>query len=163
MHAVRSALGDFEDEVRRTLADAAYAAAHPEAAQALDAAFVLLWSGKTDDEVLRPLGDYLRDALLYAIRDLIGDPPRGPDHPILRLREFLRTSRLPTREAKVMQEIVELVRVSLRLDYRISSVHEQTPHSEPPATWDEVRRAAFATAFACYELDRLTNRRITLP
>jgi hypothetical protein len=154
-----SAVGDLEGEVRRTLEEGRFAAAHPTAARTLDAAFALLWSGKTDDADVTRLGDLLRDALLVTINDVIGDPPRaGADHPILRLREFLDSRDLVAREAQVLRAVVELARVALRADFRLSSLHDERAQGQPEPQWDELRRAAFATAFACYELDRLTTR-----
>lgn len=153
-----SALGQFEHEVRRLLAGAEYSDAHPGASRFLADAFDLLWSGKTERDVAVRIGDLLSNALVQAIDNLLGPAPPGEDRPLLRLRDFLTMLGLPLREAKVAGAVVELARVALRHDHRLSTIHEEVQQGEPDIVWDELRRAAFATAYACYELDQLAQR-----
>ena len=51
--------------------------------------------------------------------------------------------------SKVSSQSVELTRCQRN---RVSSMDL----GEPGASWEEIRRAAFVTAFVCYELDRLS-------
>ena len=152
------AIGQLEDEVRRLLAGSAYNDTHPEAARSLAEAFDLLWSGKTDHNVATRIGDALSNALVQAIDSLLGPAPPGEDRPLLRLRDYLTTLGLPLREAKVAGAVVELARVALRHDHRLSTIHAEVQQGEPDLEWDELRRAAFATAYACYELGQLQSR-----
>jgi hypothetical protein len=155
----RSALRVVEDDTRRFLSNGAYAARHEAVAESLDTAFALLAAGKRDPEAIVEVGNHLRDALLRAINDVAGGPPPATvDHPILRLRDYVTALGLATREAKVATAVVDLARASLRLDHRLGSVNEAEAHGEPAVVMDELRRAAFATAFACYELGRLQER-----
>jgi hypothetical protein len=42
------------------------------------------------------------------------------------------------------------------LDHRLNL--DEADQGEPESSWEEVRRAAFTTALACYKLDRLHKR-----
>lgn len=53
--------------------------------------------------------------------------------------------------------IVELARVVLRLDNRLNHVRDERDRAAPEVEWEEIRRAAFATTVACYELDRFSR------
>jgi hypothetical protein len=154
----RSALRSFEDETRRFLSNATYADRHPAVAENLDAAFALLATEKLEPDVVTEIGNHLRNAVLEAINDVAGEPPPGEDHPILRLRDRVATMNLAVREAKVVTSVVDLARASLRLDHRLGFPHHAEQHGEPAIVWDELRRAAFASAYACYELARLQER-----
>jgi hypothetical protein len=154
----RSALRIVEDDTRRLLSSAAYAEQHPSTAGHLDEAFGLLSSEKLDPETTAAVANHLRNALLTAINDIVGEPPPGEDHPMLRLRDHVATLGLAVREAKVATAVVDLARAALRLDHRLGFIRDAEAHGEPGVVFDEVRRAAFATAFACYELARLQDR-----
>lgn len=154
-----SALDQTENHVRRVTDSSAFAAAHPGGAHHLREAFELLWSGRTDQQTISEIGDHLRKALMDATTDVVGVDSGGQqEKPIQRLKAHLGDLRLPTREAEVLAQIVELSRVVLRLDHRLNHIRDEEDQGEPEATWEEVRRAAFATALACYELDRLRQR-----
>jgi hypothetical protein len=154
----RSALRSFEDETRRFLSNASYAERHPAVADSLDSAFALLATEKLEPEVVVEIGNHLRDAILGAINEVAGDPPPGEDHPILRLRDRVAAEGLAVREGKVVTTVVDLARASLRLDHRLGFARDAEKHGEPAIVWDELRRAAFASAYACYELARLQER-----
>jgi hypothetical protein len=154
----RSALRIVEDETKRFLATVDYAERHAGVAGELDAAFALLSGEKLEPEDIAAVANHLRDALLAAINDMVGEPPPGEDHPMLRLRDFVATRGLAVREAKVATAVVDLARAALRLDHRLGFIRDAEMHGEPAVVHDEVRRAAFATAFACYELGRLQDR-----
>jgi hypothetical protein len=101
------------------------------------------------------IGDHLRKALIDATTDVVGAEAGGEqEKPIQRLRAHVGRLLLPAREAEVLVQVVELARVVLRLDHRLNHIRE-ADQGEPEVSWEEMRRAAFATAFACYELDRL--------
>lgn len=155
-----SAVEQIEAEIRRVTSGPEYAKAHPGAAHHLREAFELLWNGQTDDQVVSEVGDHLRKALMDMTNDVVGpDAPGLQEAPVERLRKHLEGLNLPSREAEVLSQVVELARVVLRLDHRLNHVRDESDKGEPDVSWDEIRRAAFTTAFACFELDRLRNLR----
>lgn len=149
-----SAMAQVDQEVRRVVSGDAFAAAHPGAAHHLREAFELLWSGRNNDQVVSEIGDHLRKALMDTTNDVVDDAG-GQERPVQRLEAHIADSALGDREGKVIIQVVELVRTTLRLDHRLNHIRDENDLGEPPATWEEMRRAAFATALACYELDRL--------
>ncbi len=156
MQGKGSAIDQIEEETRRVISGSEYAEAHPKAAHHLREAFDLLWSGRMDNPVVSELGDHLRKAVMDATTDLVGpDAEGGQEKPIERLRLHLEGLELPSREAEVVSRIVELAEAVLRLDHRLNHIRDEADKGEPDAPWEEVRRAAFTTAFTCYELDRL--------
>ena len=91
-----------------------------------------------------------------ATTDLVGpDAKGGRENPIERLTFHLDGLKLPSREAVVVSRIVELAEAVLSLDHRLNHIRDEANKGKPAASWEEVRRAAFTTAFTCYELDRL--------
>ena len=80
------------------------------------------------------------------------------EKPIERLRSHLAVMPIPEREAAALEQVVELALTVLRLDHRLNHIRDEADKNQPAATWEEVRRAAFLTAVACYELDRLRQR-----
>jgi hypothetical protein len=154
----RPAIAQVDSQIRWVLDDAAFAAAHPTSTHHLNHAFKLLATHQLDQETVVEIGDHLRDALIDSIADVLGSGSPADERPIERLRDHLATLRLPVREAKLVAQVVELARVSLRLDHRLSHIDEETDdYGGPHPQWSELRHAAFGTAFACYELDRLAN------
>ena len=151
-----SAIDQIEEETRRVISGAEYAEAHPKAAHHLREAFKLLWSGQINEQVVSQVGDHLRKALMDATTDLVGPDAEGrQEKPIVRLRRHLEGLDLPSREAEVVSRIVELAEAALSLDQRLDHIRDEADKGKPSATWEEIRRAAFTTAFTCYELDRL--------
>ena len=156
MQGKGSAIEQIEEETRRVISGAEYAEAHPKAAHHLREAFELLWSGQRGDPVVSELGDHLRKALMDATTDLVGpDAEVGQERPIERLMRHLERLDLPSRETEVVSRIVELTEAVLRLDQRLDHIRDEADKGKPSASWEEIRRAAFTTAFTCYELDRL--------
>ena len=156
MQSEGSAIDQVEQEIHRMTSGPEYAEAHPGVAHHLREAFELLWSGHTDDPVVSEVGDHLRKALMDATTDLVGPDADGQqEHPIERLESHLEGLDLPSRETEVVSRIVELARAVLRLDQRLVHIRDEADKGEPGASWEEIRRAAFTTVFACYELDRL--------
>lgn len=154
-----SAPSQVEGEVRRVVAGAEYAEAFPGSAHHLHEAFELLWSGDADDQVVSEIGDHLRRALMDLTSELLGSTADGKqERPIDRLRDHLEAAGLPSRETAVFAQVLELARVVLRLDNRLSHIRDEADTAQPAASWEEVRRAAFTTAFVCYELSRLQDR-----
>lgn len=146
-------VAQVEEQVQRVIEGDAFAQAHPGAAHHLREAFALLWSGRTDDQVVSEVGDHLRKAIMDLTTDLIGGGG-DQERPIARLTERLNQATVSDRERAVLSQLVELARVSLRLDHRLNHIRDEADQGEPPATWEEVRRAAFATSLVCYELSR---------
>ena len=156
MRGKGSAIDQIEEETRRVISGSEYAEAHPRAAHHLREAFGLLWSGQTNDQIVSEVGDHLRKALMDATTDLVGpDAKGGQEKPIERLRHHLEGLDLPSREAEVVSRIVALAEAVLSLDHRLNHIRDEADKGKPDASWEEVRRAAFTTAFTCYELDRL--------
>ena len=114
---------------------------------------------------MRPLncygiGEHLRKALIDATSDIGGSEAQGSqERPIERLRHYVEGLALPAREAAVAAQIVEFARAALSLDQRLNHIRDESDKGEPAMSWEELRRAAFATAFTCYELDRLRSQR----
>lgn len=154
-----SPLAQTEHEIRHVVDSDAFAAAHPAGSHHLREAFALLWSGRTDEPTVSEIGDHLRKALMDATTEVVGSAAGGAqEKPVQRLKQQLATLNIPAREADVFAQVVELARVVLRLDHRLNHIRDEADQGEPPATWEETRRAAFATALVCYELDRLQAR-----
>jgi len=151
-----SAVEQVEETVRRVVLGSTYAEVHPGAAHHVHEAFELLWSGRTSDQIVSEIGDHLRKALMDATTDAVGSTSEGgQERPIERLRRHMAGLSLPSREADVVSQIVELARAALRLDHRLNHIRDEVDLGEPAALWEELRRAAFVTALVCYELDRL--------
>lgn len=154
-----SPLSQIEEQVRRVVDSAVFAQAHPDGLHHLREAFDLLWSGRTDEQTVSEIGDHLRKALMDATSDVVDGGVSGlQEKPIQRLRAHISELRVPDREVEVLTQVVELARVVLRLDHRLNHIRDEADQGEPAATWEEVRRAAFSTALACYELGRLRAR-----
>jgi hypothetical protein len=154
------ALAQVEDNVQRLVWGDEFAKAHGGAAHHLREAFDLLWTGRTDDQVVSEVGDHLRKALMDMTNDVVGVETGGKqEQPIDRLDRWLAdSSGMAGREAAVIRSLVELARAVLRLDHRLNHIRDEADKGEPPATWEEARRAAFTTAFVCHELDRASRR-----
>lgn len=159
MQSKGSAIDQVEHHVRRVTDASIFATAHPGSAYHLREAFGLLWSERTDEQIVSEIGDHLRKALIDATTDVVGaEAGSEQEKPIQRLRAHVGRLLLPAREAEVLVQVVELARVVLRLDHRLNHIRDEADQGEPQVSWEETRRAAFATAFACYELDRLRQR-----
>ncbi len=157
-----SAPAQVEDEVQKVVNSAQFALSCPGAARHLSEAFGLLWSGETNDQVVSEIGDHLRKALMDATSEVLGDEARGSqEKPIDRLERHLEDLQLPSRESGVLIQLAELARSVLSLDHRLNHIRDEADTGRAEVSWEEVRRAAFTTAFVCYELDRLQVRRPT--
>lgn len=155
-----SAVEQVEAVVRRLISGSEYAKAHPNPSHHLREAFELLWSGLTDDPVVSEIGDHMRKALMDAVSDLVGlDAGGWQEEPISRLKDHVVGLGLATREAEVVSRLVDLARSVLRLDNRLVHIRDETDRGERRADWEEIRRAAFATSFVCYELGRIQAQR----
>ena len=158
-HNKGTVVDQVEEEVRRLTSSSEYAGRHSGAAHHLHEAFELLWSGRTDVQVVSEIGDHLRKALMDATTDVVGETAAGQqEKPIDRLQLHVAGMKLPSREADVISELVEFARTVLRLDQRLNHVRDEVDAGHPGASWEEIRRAAFTTAYVCYELDRLRSR-----
>ena len=159
MQSRGSAIDQVEEQIRRVAEGSDFAHAHPGGAHHLREAFELLWGGRTDEQVVSEVGDHLRKALMDATTDVVGRDAGGDqEKPIQRLEAHLAGLSVPAREADVLMQVVELARVVLRLDHRLNHIRDEADQGEPDASWEEIRRAAFTTTLACYELDRLRQR-----
>jgi hypothetical protein len=160
MEQAGSPLDQLEAAIHHSLDSDGFARAHAGCAHHLNEAFGLLWSGREGDQVVSEIGDHLRKALMDVVADVIGIASDGQkERPIQALEAWLQSSAVRVREAAVLGALVEFARVSLRLDHRLNHVRDEADKGEAASSWDEVRRAAFATALVCYELDRAVRRR----
>lgn len=149
------AIAQVEDTVQRTLSSEAFARAHPGAAHHLSEAFALLWGGSSDQSAISEIGDHLRKAVMDTTTDVLGSDGKDQERPAKRLSAWLRASpSLHSREEEVLTKLVELVDAILKLDQRLNHVRDEVGQGQREVTWEEVCRAAFTTAFVCYELDR---------
>ncbi len=147
-----------ETEVQHLLAGEQFASGHPSGAHHLGEAFSLLWSGETDDKTVSEIGDHLRKAIMDITSDVAGADGGNQEKPIQRLAARLQSaSGLSEREAAALTQLVELGRAVFHLDQRLNHIRDESDKGQPLRAWDEVRRAAFLTAFICYELDRLPS------
>lgn len=158
MESNGAAIDQVEASVRRIVESSTFAEAHPGAAHHLNKAFALLWGEKTSDQIISEVGDHLRKALMDATTDIVGEGG-SQERPVERLRTHMATLDLSSREVDVVARIVDLAEAALRLDHRLNHVRDETDRGRKEVGWDEVRRASFATALACYELGRLQVRR----
>lgn len=151
------AVTQMEERVQRALSGDAFAKDHPGAAHHMREAFELLWAGAESNQVVSEIGDHLRKALMDVTTDVLGPgTATQQEMPVQRLKEWMTTqTTLSTRDADVVQQLVELARVVLRLDHRLNHVRDETDKGQPLPTPEEVRRAAFTTALVCYELARI--------
>lgn len=149
-----------EEIVRTTVDGADFARDHPAAAHHLAEAFALLWSDDTNNQVIAEIGEHLRGAIMDMANDISGDEG-SPEKPIARLSNYLRSisDGLGKREVAVLESLIGLTEVTLRLDQRLTHIRDETSKNRPLRTWDEARRAAFMTAFACFEIYQALGNR----
>jgi hypothetical protein len=132
---------------------APFVSSHPSAAHHLSEAFDLLLSDRLDDATISELGDHLRKALMDVVADIVPKSEISTEQPAHRLDSWLgANSAIGDRERAVISELVNLTKAVLRLDHRLNHVRDETHKGEAPATYAEVRRAAFVTAFTCSQL-----------
>ncbi|MEN8234194.1 MAG: hypothetical protein ABFR89_04660 [Actinomycetota bacterium] len=153
-----SPISQVDDVVRGAVAGADFAKEHPGAAHHLSEAFVLLWSDNTSNQVVAEIGEHLRGAIMDIASDLSNG--EGPaEKPIEQLGRQLHrmTEKLGDRERVVVERLIDLAAAALRLDQRLAHVRDEGDKDRPLRSWDEARRAAFTTAFICYELAEATK------
>lgn len=153
-----SPVAEVEAEVNRLLNSEEFVRRHPDGSRHLHEAFSLLWEGSTDKQTVSEIGDHLRKAIMDVTTVVVGDDQLKQEQPIERLEVWLNASQLGDRERAVATAIVDLARASLHLDHRLNHVRDEVDKKEPPVGWEEMRRAAFATAVACYEISRIAER-----
>lgn len=152
-----AAIDQVEAEVARLVAGDEFARKHSAAADHLNQAMELVWSRRTDDQAVSEVGGHLRHALMDITGDVVGEDGKNPEFPLKRLRPWLEGQDLGERERHVVEHLVELADAVLDLDQRLTHVRDEKGKSRPGVTWDELRRAAFTTAFVCHELSRITR------
>lgn len=144
-----------EEIVRTTVDGAAFANNHSGAVHHLAEAFALLWSDNTNNQVIAEIGEHLRGAIMDIAQDISGGEGTS-EKPVGQLKDYLRSisDKLGERETGVLENMVDLIEVTLRLDQRLTHIRDETGKDRPLRSWDEARRAAFVTAFSCYEIFR---------
>lgn len=156
MSSEGEAVSQTEEEVHRLLDSDTFARDHPQPAHHLREAFALVWGDDHSDQVTSEIGDHLRKALMDVTTDIVGaDAPGKQERPIDRLTTWMTARQgLSERERLVLRQLVALAEAALRLDHRLNHVRDEADKGHRPPTWDETRRAAFTTAFICFELSR---------
>jgi hypothetical protein len=146
------AISQVEESVQRALAGEEFAAAHPRAAHHLKEAFDLLRSDVHNDQVISEIGDHLRKSLMDTVTAVLPEGWAGQqEKPVDRLRDWVADQTdLSVRDAAVLHQLVELARVVLSLDQRLNHVRDEGDKRRSPPSSEELRRAAFTTALACY-------------
>ena len=154
-----AAIAQTEAAVRETLQSADFAARHSGSARHLEKAFELLWRDNRSVQATSEIGDHLRKALMDVVNDLVGDAGQNSEAPGRQLEAWLAASTLQGRERTVLTDLVALAASTLRLDHRINHVRDELGKGEPAPSFQELRRAAFTTAFTCYELSEALRTR----
>jgi hypothetical protein len=141
-----------ETETIRLIDDGGFARRHPRVSHHLGKAFDLLRSGEIDDPIVSEIGAHMRSAIFELVSDIAdtGDQEK----PITRLQGQLARMDISEREAEVLTTLVGLAQATLSLDQRLTHIRDESDKDKPLRSWDEVRRAAFVTAFVVLELDR---------
>lgn len=153
------AIDQVAEVAQRNLSGAGFAERNPGASKALNDAFELLWESSTDDQAVQTIGGHLRTAIQHTVSTVIGPDADGKrENPIGVLKDYGEALELPDREAKVLVRLVELAGAVLSLDQRLNHILDEVDKARPPASWDEMRRAAFITAVTCNEIDLLRPR-----
>ena len=152
MARLGSAVDQVNAEARRVVEGDDFARKHPGSAHHLRAAFALLWRDQLDDQTVSEFGDHLRKALFDIVSDVVGPEPGKQEQPIKRLQAWMEGRSMADREREVVTALVELARVTLRLDHRLNHIRDEADASEPAATQSELRRAAFVTTLVCEQL-----------
>jgi hypothetical protein len=141
-----------DEQVRRLVSDD-FARKHAAAAHHLHEAFDLLWSQATSDQSVSEIGDHLRKALMDLTSDVVGEDAGLQERPIERLKAWVgERADLGDRERAVLERLVDLADATLRLDHRLNHVRDEQDKGEEAPSWEELRRAAFTTAFVCHEV-----------
>lgn len=142
----------IEQVVRHLVDGPAFAKAYGSASEHVAEALALLWSDRTDVVTVSDLGGHLRSAVIDTVAGVTGSPVPNVEDIRAQLAAWLK-GRTEDREAALLVEVVE---TAFKLDQRLTHVRDEVGKGAAPPTWNELRRAAFATVFACYELAQVT-------
>lgn len=137
--------------------DAGFESRHPHAATHLRAVFNMLnGHGPWDVPAVTIAGDHLRKALI----DVAG-AQAGLANPDENLERVLRPARVSAaqRGDTALAMLIDLALAVFSLDHAIEHVRDEIHEGRAPATPETIRRAAFLTTVACYELDRTPLQR----
>ena len=137
----------------RLIDGGAYSQRHPGSSQHLGEALDLLRSDRADDPTISGIGGHLRNAVFDLVSDLAGNDGGKQEKPLPRLSKLIEASKLSEREKRVMESLFELTTHVLSLDQRLTHVRDEKDKGAALRGWDEARRAVYATAFLCAELD----------
>jgi hypothetical protein len=146
----KTPIGTVEQEVLRLVDGDGFAKRHPAAAEALAEAFRLVRRGLSDDADFAAVGQHLRAALTSGVQASV---------------RLTAPTTAPTAERvdAAMQALVALADKVIDLADQLTSASRTGPqdqtHRRARADIETVRRAAFLTAVACYELDRTSSGR----
>jgi len=152
-HQRGDALAQTEATTLSALQSASFVSVHPSAAHHLNEAFNLVLSDSLDDPTISEIGDHLRKALMDVVANIVPESEISAEQPARRLENWLNANQaIGDRERAVISELLNLTKAVLRLDHRLNHVRDEEHKGEAPATYAEVRRAAFTTAFTCSQL-----------
>lgn len=142
----------IDERVVRLVDDGGFAQRHPDAATHLRAVFELL-NGETawDNPAITIAGDHLRKALI----DVVGAAAAlaNPDENLERVLRPVRVAAAQRADTAVAM-LIDYVLAVFTLDHAVEHVRDEVHEGREPAGVGTIRRAAFLTAVACFELDR---------
>lgn len=152
-------IAQVEDEALKHVTGEDFAVRHPDASHHLREAFGLLAQDSLRTQVISEIGDHLRKAIMDSTTTITGDY-NSPEKPITQLATWIEAQTgLSEREQAALAALVTLLGTVLRLDHRLNHVRDEVSKERSEPSFSEVRRAAFMTAFACFELDRASQGR----
>ncbi len=154
MDQAGSPVAEVETTVLRFLDAEQFASQHGGAAHHLRQAFDLLGESASSIQIVSEIGDHLRKAVMDVVADVTGGT--RPESPGQALRDWLDGhDQIQERQAEAAALLADYVQQIVKLDHRLNHMRDELSKGEPPADNEEIRRAAFLTALACYEISRL--------
>jgi hypothetical protein len=144
-------IGAVEDEVLKLVDGEGFSTRHPTAAKALGEAFDLVRRGVADVADLAEVGQHLRGAVVDVVAASAGLP--APHENVAAATKSARKAAAERGDEAVVA-LITLTEKVTSFDQAITHARDEQAQGRPVADAETVRRAAFLTAVACYELDR---------
>lgn len=144
-----------EQEVFTLVDGEGFSKRHPTAAKHLGEAFEIVRRGVDDMADLTEVGLHLRGALSDVVQASAG--LLAPEENVDRATKAARRAAVE-RGDRAVQALITLAESVMDLDHGLTHARDEQAKGRPVADPETVRRAAFLTAVACYELDRTPIR-----
>lgn len=140
---------------RETTPGSSFAANHPEAAEHLRQANLLLSDNDTAFTVVNEIGSHLRSALHTVSAAVLSDYTGSPEQALAEIVKRTKNSdfHADPAAAKLADFVQEVLREAQRLDH----VRDEEHLGRPFGGWQEMRRAVTLTTVACTELALLAG------